>query len=85
MDYVTKLATVVVLALGTIGTMAASAVAAPIREEIDIADEAVHGAVGAGSENDITFHQALCTVGISSTALDELGGCAALPPIGSDD
>jgi hypothetical protein len=36
------------------------------------------------SENDVRFHQALCTVGISSTALESLGGCAALPPIGSD-
>ena len=85
MNHTTKLATVLVLALGTIGTMATTAFAQPIREDIDLVDEAVHGAVGAGSENDIVFHQALCTVGISSTALDELGGCEALPPIGSDD
>jgi hypothetical protein len=42
MDHTTKLATVLVLALGTIGTMATSAFAAPIREGIDVADQAVH-------------------------------------------
>jgi hypothetical protein len=56
------------------------------RQQIDTVDEIVHEATGgAASENDVRFHQALCTVGISSTALDSLGGCDALPPIGSSD
>jgi hypothetical protein len=84
MDYNTKFATILVLALGTIGTTA-TAFAQTQEEQIDTVDEIVHGATGgAASENDVRFHQALCTVGISSTALESLGGCEALPPIGSD-
>ena len=85
MDRNTKFATILVLALGTIGTTATAAFAQTQSEQIDTVDEIVHGATGgAASENDVRFHQALCTVGISSTALESLGGCEALPPIGSD-
>ena len=85
MDRNTKFATILVLALGTIGTTATAAFAQTQSEQIDTVDEIVHGATGgAASENDVRFHQALCTVGISSTALESLGGCEALPPIGSE-
>jgi hypothetical protein len=84
MERNTKLATMLVMALGTIGTTA-TAFAQTQTEQIDTADEIIHGATGgAASENDVRVHQALCTVGISSTALESLGGCEALPPIGSD-
>jgi hypothetical protein len=70
--------------VSTIGVQ--TAFAQTQREQIDTVDEIVHGATGgAASVNDVRFHQALCTVGISSTALESLGGCEALPPIGSSD
>jgi hypothetical protein len=70
--------------VSTIGVQ--TAFAQTQREQIDTVDEIVHGATGgAASENDVRFHQALCTAGISSTALESLGGCEALPPIGSSD
>src|SRR5918998_688688 len=37
------------------------------------------------SEEDVLFHQGLCAVGISTEALDELGGCEVLPPFGEDE
>ena len=79
----TKLATILIVALGTIGTTATAF--AQTRQQIDTADEIVHGAVGLGSQTDVRFHQALCAAGISTTALEENvpGGCAGLPPIGS--
>jgi hypothetical protein len=60
-----------------------------IQAAIEIADEAVHEAFppeeGEGvSEVDVLFHQGLCAVGISTEALDELGGCEVLPPFGED-
>ncbi len=95
----TRLATmfVVVVALGTIGTTATTAFAdygEEIDEEqqaaIEIADEAVHEAFPPEegeevSEEDVLFHQGLCAVGISTEALDELGGCEVLPPFGEDE
>jgi len=45
---------------------------------IERADEAIHEFQD--PEDDIEFHQALCLAGISTEALDELGGCEALPP-----
>jgi hypothetical protein len=59
------------------------------QEAIEIADQAVHEAFPpeAGqevSEEDVLFHQGLCAVGISTEALDELGGCEVLPPFGED-
>jgi hypothetical protein len=92
-----KLATMFILALGTIGTTATTAFAQTEEEEeteeaelggdaIEIADEAVHEANPpeegeAASEEDIRFHQALCEVGITTQALEELGGCEILPPL----
>lgn len=45
---------------------------------LERADEAIHEFQD--PEDDIEFHQALCLAGISTEALDELGGCEALPP-----
>ena len=60
-----------------------------IQAAIEIADEAVHQAFPPEegqevSEEDVLFHQGLCAVGISTEALDELGGCEVLPPFGED-
>jgi hypothetical protein len=57
---------------------------------IEIADQAVHEAFPPEegeevSEEDVLFHQGLCAVGISTEALDELGGCEVLPPFGEDE
>ena len=84
----------IVVALGTIGTTATTAFAQSEEEEeaelggdaIEIADQAVHEANPpeegeAASEEDIRFHQALCEVGITTQALEELGGCEILPPL----
>ena len=80
-----KLATMFIVALGTIGT-AATAFAQTEEEtedSIEIADQAVHEFA---NEQDVPFHQALCEVGITTEALEELGGCEILPPlVGSDD
>jgi hypothetical protein len=61
-----------------------------LQAAIEIADEAVHEAFPPEegeevSEEDVLFHQGLCAVGISTEALDELGGCEVLPPFGEDD
>ncbi|MFL6483705.1 MAG: hypothetical protein ACJ70Z_03185 [Nitrososphaera sp.] len=90
-----KLATMFIVAVGTIGT---TATAFAQSEEsgigtdearqaaIEIADQAVHEAYPPEegeqvSEEDVLFHQALCTVGITTEALEELGGCEILPPL----
>ncbi len=88
-----KLATTFVLALATIGTTA-TAFAEPEDDEetelggegIEIADETIHehfppGEGEVASEEDIRFHQALCEAGITTQALEELGGCEILPPL----
>ena len=70
--------------VSTIGVQ--TAFAQTQREQIDTVDEIVHGATGGvASEPDVRFHQALCTAGISTTAVESLGGCDALPPIGGSD
>lgn len=85
-----KLATMFILALGTIGTTAtafAQTEEAELGGEgIEIADEAIHERFPpeegeAASEQDIRFHQALCEAGITTRALEELGGCEILPPL----
>ena len=60
------------------------------QEAVEIADQVIHEVFPPEegeqvSEEDVVFHQALCTVGISTEALDELGGCEVLPPLGEDD
>ena len=97
MNLSVKLATMflIVVALGTIGTTTAFADDGEEVEEeqqaaIEIADEAVHEAFPPEegeevSEEDVLFHQGLCAVGISTEALDELGGCEVLPPFGEDE
>jgi len=79
-----KLATILIAALGTIGT-AATAFAQPDQSSIELADRLLHEATGAGSSEDIRFHQGLCLAGITTEALEELGGCEILPPIGQSD
>ena len=83
-----KLATMFIVALGTVGTTATAFAQTDEEEEtelggdaIEIADEAVHENSGPGSEQDILFHQALCEAGITTEALEELGGCDILPPL----
>lgn len=92
-----KLATILIVALGTIGTTA-TAFATLGGEEIDeeqqaaieIADQAVHEAFPPEegeevSEEDVRFHQGLCAVGITTEALEGLGGCEVLPPLVESD
>ena len=91
-----KLATMFILALGTIGTTATAFAQTEEEEEdeeaelggegIEILDEAVHERFPpeegeAASEEDIRLHQVLCEVGITTEALEELGGCEILPPL----
>jgi hypothetical protein len=76
-----KLATILIVALGTIGTTA-TAFAQTTDPGIELADRLLHEATGAGSTEDIHFHQGLCQAGITTEALEELGGCEILPPIG---
>ena len=94
-----KLATMLIVALGTIGTTAtafAQSEESGIESDeaqqagIEIADQAVHEAFPPEegeqvSEEDVLFHQGLCAVGISTEALDELGECEVLPPFGEDE
>jgi hypothetical protein len=94
-----KLATMLIVALGTIGTTAtAFAQSEESRIEIDEAqqagieraDQAVHEAFPPEegeqvSEEDVLFHQGLCAAGITTEALEELGGCDALPPLVESD
>jgi uncharacterized protein (DUF305 family) len=49
---------------------------------IESADEQVHEVTGAVSPEDIRFHEQLCRHGISTEALDALGGCSILSPPG---
>jgi hypothetical protein len=76
-----RLATVVIVALGTIGTTT-TAFAQTFNPGVEIADELVHEFA---PEADIPFHQGLCQAGITTEALEELGGCEILPPIGETD
>lgn len=87
---------IVVVALGNIGTTAMTAFAdqhiLPLLQDtedteedwehrsasLERADEAIYKFTD--PEHDIEFHHALCLAGISTEALDELGGCEALPP-----
>ena len=91
MDSNLKLATMlIIVALGTVGTTTVTAFADTDDDEdedsaIETADEAVHAIFGLGSEEDVLIHQGLCAGGISTEALEEVGGCEALPPIVGDD
>jgi hypothetical protein len=85
-----KLAAMFIVALGTIGTTATAFAQAEEEEEtedsIEIADEALHAIFPPEededvSEEDVLFHQALCEAEITTEALEELGGCDALPPL----
>ncbi|HKI09033.1 MAG TPA: hypothetical protein VKA09_11600 [Nitrososphaeraceae archaeon] len=83
-----KLATMFIVAVGTLGT-AATAFAQTTNSGIEILDQLVHEQYPPEegqqvSDEDVRFHQVLCLGGISTEALESLGGCEALPPIGSD-
>ncbi len=83
----------IVVALAAIGTTATTTAFAQSEEDdrsgIEIADQLIHEAAPPEegeqvSHTDIAFHQSVCQAGISTEALDELGGCEALPPLGQD-
>ena len=76
-----KLATLIVVALGSLGTTA-PAFAQTFNPGVEIADELVHEFA---PEADIIFHQGLCQAGITTEALEELGGCEILPPLVESD
>ncbi|HEU4444242.1 MAG TPA: hypothetical protein VFR94_06185 [Nitrososphaeraceae archaeon] len=88
-----KLATMfIIVALGTIGTTATAFAETQLetseedQARIEIADRAVHETFEPEegeqvSDTDLAFHQGLCQVGITTEALEELGGCDALPPL----
>ena len=94
-----KLATmfIVVVAVAAIGTTAATTTTTAFavledddRSGIELADRLIHEAAPPEegeqvSDTDIAFHQSLCKVGISTEALDELGGCEALPQDNGDE
>jgi len=77
----TKLATVLIVAVGALGTTA-PAFAQTFNPGIERADELVHEFA---PEADIVFHQGLCLAGITTEALEELGGCEILPPLIESD
>jgi hypothetical protein len=84
MNSTTKLAAmfVVVAALAAIGTTTTTAFAQTFNPGIELADELVHEFA---PEADIPFHQGLCVAGITTEALEELGGCEILPPLIESD
>jgi hypothetical protein len=68
------------------GPMLLQGASAQRQDAIEIADQAVHETFPPEegqqvSEEDVLFHQALCQVGITTEALEELGGCDVLPPL----
>ena len=77
----TKLATIVIVALGTIGTTATAFAQPSDNSGIEIADEKVHENTGPVSPQDVVFHEGLCQAGITTEALEELGGCYAYPQL----
>ena len=52
---------------------------------IEIADENVHENTGGVSHQDIVFHEGLCQAGITTEALENLGGCDILTPPGNSE
>jgi hypothetical protein len=52
---------------------------------IEIADNKVHENTGAVSSQDIRFHEGLCQAGITTEALEGLGGCGILTPPGESE
>ena len=80
-----KLAALFVAALGTIGTAATAAFAQPEPPGIERADVNVHENTGPVSHQDIVFHEGLCQAGITTEALEGLGGCEILTSPGQSD
>lgn len=75
----------IVVALGTIGT-AATAFAKETPPGIaEHADDNVHDNTGPVSDQDVAFHEGLCQAGITTEALEGLGGCGVLTPPGESD
>lgn len=86
------LSTIAVLALiGTgalsIGLTMQGAVAAKSSASngIETADNNVHENTGAVSPQDVRFHEGLCQAGITTEALEGLGGCGILSPPGESE
>jgi hypothetical protein len=52
---------------------------------IETADENIHENTGAVSPQDVRFHEGLCQAGITTTALESLGGCSILTAPGQSD
>jgi hypothetical protein len=77
-----KLATMFIVALGTIGTTA-TAFAQPQPPGMETADENVHK--NTETKQDIAFHEGLCQAGITTEALISLGGCGILGSPGQSD
>jgi hypothetical protein len=75
----------IIMALVTIGTSTVPAFAQKQPPGIETADEKVHENTGAVSEQDKRFHEGLCQGGITTEALEDLGGCDILTAPGSSD
>jgi hypothetical protein len=52
---------------------------------IETADKNVHENTGPVSHQDIVLHEGLCQAGITTTALESLGGCSILTAPGQSD
>ena len=77
---------VVVGALAAIGTTTTTAFAKETPPGIaEHADENVHDNTGPVSKQDVAFHTGLCQAGITTDALQDLGGCAILGSPGQSD
>jgi hypothetical protein len=62
-----------------------AAFAQPQPPGIERADEEVHENTGPVSKQDVVFHEGLCQAGITTEALEGLGGCVILTAPGSSD
>ena len=81
-----KLATILIAALGTVGTTSTAFAKETPPGIAEHADENVHTNTGGlGSEQDFRFHEGLCQAGISTEDLEGAvpGGCAGLEPPGN--
>ena len=63
----------------------ASADKSSASEGVEKADDKVHENTGAVSDQDVRFHEGLCEGGITTEALENLGGCDILTPPGESE
>jgi hypothetical protein len=54
-------------------------------EGVEKADDKVHENTGPVSDQDVRFHEGLCEAGITTEALEDLGGCDILTPPGESE